>query len=126
MSFRIRFAVLAAAAVLAACDRTPTAPHEAASIPGASTFTNHASEREAMDRLARRVARAMADRAFRNYVKEQLDRSPFGEHKVHLQNFLRASNGRGLKELARLSDASEKEVEDDARRRWPPNRASPR
>lgn len=114
MSFRISFGVLASAAVLAACDRTPTAPHEASSIPGASTFTSHASQRGAMDRLARRVARAMADPAFRSYVKEQLDRSPFGEHKVQFQDFLRASNGRGLKAVARLNAASEKEVEDDA------------
>lgn len=114
MSFRISLGVLAAAAVLAACDRTPTAPHESSSIPGASTFTSHASQRGAMDRLARRVARAMADPAFRSYVKEQLDRSPFGEHKVQFQDFLRASNGRGLKAVARLNAASEKEVEDDA------------
>jgi hypothetical protein len=114
MSFRISLGVLAAAAILAACDRTPTAPHEASSIPGASTFTSHASEREAMDRIARRVARAMADPAFRSYVKQQLDLSPFGEHKVQFQSFLRASQGRALKEVARLNAASEKEVEDDA------------
>jgi hypothetical protein len=113
MSSRIRFGVLAAAAIVAACERTPTAPHEAASTPDASPFTNHAPEREAMDRLARRVARAMADPAFRSYVKEQLDRSPFGEHKVQFQGFLKASNGRALTEMARLNAASEKEVEDD-------------
>ncbi|HEX5575340.1 MAG TPA: hypothetical protein VFX42_05655 [Gemmatimonadales bacterium] len=114
MSSRISFGVLAAAAIVAACEPAPTAPHEAASIPGASTFTNQASAREAMDRLARRVARAMADPGFRSYVKEQLDRSPFGEHKVQFQGFLRASNGRALKEVARLSAASETEIEDDA------------
>ena len=114
MSSRISFGVLAAAAIVAACERTPTAPQEAASITGASTYTSHASEREAMDRLARRVARAMADPVFRRYVKEQLDRSTFGEHKVQLQSFLKASNGRALKEVARLSTASETEIEDDA------------
>jgi hypothetical protein len=119
MSSRISFGVLAAAAIVAACEPTPTAPHEAASIGGASTLTNHASEREAMDRLARRVARAMADPAFRSYVKEQLDRSPFGEHKVQFQSFLRVSNGRALKEVARLSAASETEVEDDAAKATP-------
>jgi hypothetical protein len=119
MSSRISFGVLAAAAIVAACEPTPTAPHEAASIPGASTLTNHASEREAMDRLARRVARAMADPAFRSYVKEQLDRSPFGEHKVQFQSFLRASNGRALKEVARLTAASETEIADDAAKATP-------
>jgi hypothetical protein len=114
MSFRTSWGVLAAAAILAACDRTPTAPQEAASITGASTLTNHTSEREAMDRLARRLARAMADPTFRSYMKEQLDRSPFGEHKVQLQSFLSASQRRALKELARLNATSEKEVEDDA------------
>jgi hypothetical protein len=106
--------VLTVAVVIAACSRTPTAPHDAASIPDASTLTNHGPEREAMDRLARRVARAMADPAFRSYVKEQLDRSPFSEHKVQVQGFLRGSNGRALKELARLSATSENEVEEDA------------
>jgi hypothetical protein len=119
MSSRISFGVLAAAAIVAACEPTPTAPHEPASIPGVSTLTNHASEREAMDRLARRVARAMADPGFRSYVKEQLDRSPFGEHKVQFQSFLRVSNGRALKEVARLSAASETEVEDDAAKATP-------
>lgn len=119
MSSRISFGVLAAAAIVAACEPTPTAPREVASISGASTLTNHASEREAMDRLARRVARAMADPGFRSYVKEQLDRSPFGEHKVQFQGFLRASNGRALKEVARLSAASETEIEDDANNATP-------
>jgi hypothetical protein len=114
MSSRISFGVLAAAVIVAACERTPTAPHEAASIPGASTLTNHASEREAMDRLARRVARAMADPAFRSYVKEQLDGSPFGEHKLQFQGFLKAANGRALKEVARLSAGSETEIDVDA------------
>ena len=114
MSFRTSCGVLAAAAIITACDRTPTAPHEAASTPGVSTLTHNASEREAMDRLARRVARAMADPTFRRYVKEQLDGSPFREHKVQFQTFLTGSNGRALKDLARLSIASEKEVEDDA------------
>jgi hypothetical protein len=114
MSFRIRFGMLAAAACIAACDRSPTAPGDPGSAAKTASLSRHTSERAAMDRLARRLARAMADPAFRSYVKEELDRSTFVEHKVQFQNFLRASGGRALKEVARLSASSERDVEQDA------------
>jgi hypothetical protein len=64
-----------------------------------------------MDRLARRLARALADPAFRARLKAELDRSPFVEHKLQLQSFLRASDGQILKEVARLSGAAETTVQ---------------
>jgi hypothetical protein len=67
-----------------------------------------------MDRLARRFARAMADPGFRTYLKGELDRSPFVEHKLQLQRFLRSSGGRALKDVARLSAGAESEVEAEA------------
>ena len=67
-----------------------------------------------MDRLARSLARALADPGFRSYLKGELDRSPFGESKLHLQNLLRAADGRVLKEVARLSASSEAAVAADA------------
>jgi hypothetical protein len=114
MSFRNSLCLLVATAVIAVagCDRPPTAANEAG--PGASALSSNAAERGAMDRLARRVARAMIDPGFRAYVKEQLDRSPFPEHKVQFQNFLRASNGRALKDMARLSASLEQDVDQDA------------
>jgi hypothetical protein len=67
-----------------------------------------------MDRLARRLARALADPTFRLYLKGQLDGSPFVEHKLHLQQLLQASDRRVLKDIARLTAASEAVVEADA------------
>jgi hypothetical protein len=68
-----------------------------------------------MDRLARRVARALADAEFRTTLKLELDRSPFSEQKIHFQRFLSKSNGQALRHLARLSGEAEEAVESDAR-----------
>jgi hypothetical protein len=66
-----------------------------------------------MDRLARRFARALADPSLRATLKAELDRSPFVEHKLQLQSFLRKSDRRVLREVARLSAAPVSEVEAD-------------
>jgi hypothetical protein len=110
---RISLGLVALAAALAACDRpAPTAVNE--DTPPAPVALSSAHERAAMDRLARRLARALADPAFRAYLKAELDRSPFVEHKLQLQRFLRSSGRRALKEVARLSAASDSEVEAEA------------
>lgn len=112
MSIRISYGVVALAAILAACDRSPTAENnEVSANPPAAGY---AVEREAMDRLARRLARALADPAFRSYLRDQLDRSSFPEHKLHFQKLLQASDRKVLREVARLSASSEAEVEADA------------
>ncbi|HEX2250028.1 MAG TPA: hypothetical protein VHH32_06735 [Gemmatimonadales bacterium] len=118
---RISFAVLALAAGLAACDRpAPTAGDEDPSTPTPEgTASPHTAERGAMDRLARRIARALADPAFRGELRAELDRSPFAEHKVHLQRLLRREDGRLLREVARLSSSSEEAVEQDTRESIP-------
>src|SRR4051812_18902441 len=100
MSPRIRFGLVALAAFAAGCDRpAPTASNE--QIPSAAPVAQHAAERAVMDRLARRFARALADPAFRAYIKAELDRSPFVEHKLQFQRLLRASDRRVLREVAR-------------------------
>jgi hypothetical protein len=115
MSIRISFGVLALAAFMAACDRpAPTANNEEATNRAPGPESAQSAERSVMDRLAWRLARAMADPAFRAYVKDELDRSPFVEHKLQLQNFLRSSERRALRETARLSAGSESEVEAEA------------
>jgi hypothetical protein len=121
MSPRIRLPVLALAAALAACDRpVPTANEETAPLPSVvSPSARSAIERAAMDRLARRLALALADPAFRAALKAELERSPFVEHKLQLQSFLRASNRRALKEVARLSGTAESTVEADANQAIP-------
>jgi hypothetical protein len=118
---RISFAALALAAGLAACDRpVPTAGTEDPSTPDTQgSASQHAAERGAMDRLARRFARALADPAFRADLRAELDRSPFAEQKVHLQRLLEGEERRLLKEVARLSSSSEEAVERDARESIP-------
>jgi hypothetical protein len=98
MSRRIRLSVLALAAAVAACERpAPTANDEAAPLPSmVSPNTRSSIERAAMDRLARRLARALADPSFRATLKAQLEQSPFVEHKLQLQSLLRASDRRTL------------------------------
>jgi hypothetical protein len=116
MSRRIRLSMLALAAAFAACDRpAPTANDEAAPLPSIlSPNSGSPTQRAAMDRLARRLARALADPSFRAALKAQLEQSPFVEHKLQLQSLLKASDRRTLKELARLSGSSESAVGADA------------
>jgi hypothetical protein len=121
MSHRISCAALALLASLIACDRTaPTAGNEETSgqVAGEPT-ARQSAERGAMDRLARRLARALADREFRSYIKGQLERSPFPEHKLHFQKLLRDSDRRVLKQIARLSSSSEAAVDADASEAMP-------
>lgn len=121
MSRRIHLPVLALAAAVAACDHpAPTANEETAPLPSAvSPNTRSSTERAAMDRLARRLARALADPAFRATLKTELEQSPFVEHKLQLQSFLRASNRHALKEVARLSGTAESTVEAEANQAIP-------
>lgn len=62
------------------------------------------------ERLAQLFARALANPAFRAYVKAQLDASPFPEHKIELQRFLPAASGRGLRYLAEASGTTATDV----------------
>jgi hypothetical protein len=116
MTNRISLIAIGLAAAATACDRpAPTAVNEETAAPPVSAAASHlATERTAMDRLARRVARALADPDFRAYIKGELDRSPFVEHKLHFQSFLTRSDRRALRQLARLSAESESAVQADA------------
>lgn len=118
MGTRIRLGLLALAATFAACDRpAPTAGNEEAAVPPAIIASTQ--ERDAMDRLARRLALALADPAFRAFVKGELDRSPFVEHKLQLQRFLHSSGRQALKAVARLNATTEATVEVEANRAIP-------
>ena len=118
---KISVATLALAAGLTACDRpAPTAGTEDPSGPTSEEpASQYAAERGAMDRLARRLALAMADPAFRAYLKAELDRSTFAEHKVHLQRLLQGGDGRVFKEVARLSASPAAALEQDIRESIP-------
>src|SRR5215210_3084456 len=94
--------VALALTILTACDRTqPTEPSsQQTSVPHSQSPLQLAAGRSAMDRLARRMARALEDPQFRAYVKDELNRSPFRESKLQLQRFLSQSNGRALHQMA--------------------------
>src|SRR5881409_3107231 len=75
---------------LACSDRPPGTAPDAASGPNVlSTATNP-------ELLARSLALALGDPAFRAHVKDDLDRSPFREHKLSFQRFLAAGRGHAL------------------------------
>jgi hypothetical protein len=116
MSIRITLGVLALAATLAACDRTPpTSVGDDASLPPSDSPEGaYAVERGAMDRLARRLALALANPDFRSFFKSELDRSPFAEGKLHLQRLMQSADRKVLKDIARLSQSAAAEVEADA------------
>ena len=86
-----RVAALALVAGALACsDRPPgTAPDAPPGEPGIL------AEAARPELLARSLALALGDPAFRAHVKGELDRSPFREHKVSFQRFLAAGTGGG-------------------------------
>jgi hypothetical protein len=113
MHFRTRLFLLALAAGMTACDRpAPTGTDETAPAP-ASRPAQSSGARAAMDRLTQALARAAADPAFRKRLHDQLELSPFIEHKLQLQSFLRASKGRMLKDVARLSGTALSSLNDE-------------
>jgi hypothetical protein len=57
----------------------------------------------ARERLAERLARALADPGFRAELRQSLDRSRMPEHKLHLERYLGADDRRALRALARLN-----------------------
>jgi hypothetical protein len=102
-----------AAAALACTDRAPSVasgPTELA-VPSAAAPGRSIVRPE---RLAQLFARALANPAFRAYVKAQLDSSPYPEHKIQLQQFLAARGRRALRDLARESGTTEDDVTREA------------
>jgi hypothetical protein len=90
--------------------------------PVIPTDTAHASRdtpAAAREWLARRIALALADDRFRAQLKQDLDRSPVREGKLHLQRYLSSSHARAKADIARLTGESHAAVELDARRAPP-------
>ncbi|MBA3346557.1 MAG: hypothetical protein H0T44_14875 [Gemmatimonadales bacterium] len=118
MSRSTRIIALAAVAALAACsDRT--SPDPLADDPLAARAATSERGEVARERLARRLARALADPGFRAELKRELDRSPVAERKLHLQRFLSAADRRALRAVARLNGESASAVHADAREAIP-------
>ena len=97
-SYTSRAAALALLVGALACsDRPPgTAPDAAGGPNVLSTATNP-------ELLARSLALALGDPAFRAHVKGELDRSPCREHKLSFQRFLTAGRGHALAAMAQRS-----------------------
>ena len=116
--FRRRCCAIALLVAVAACsDRdAPTSP-TSSSAPAASPAAltpSAAGEREARERLARRLALALADPAFRTSVRAQLEGSTVREHKVHFQRFLEGNGSSALHGLARVTRDVESNIQADA------------
>ncbi len=114
MPIRNIYPWLAGLALVAACaDRVPpTAVDE--SHPSLAKSPASSAEHQRLERLARRLARALGDPAFRARVKAELDHSSFVERKVHFQRFLTAGARPALADVARLNSESDEAVAADA------------
>lgn len=123
LSLRLPTLLGVACLALGACrDRIPTAatPLEEAPPPAiAPPVPTPAPAAARPDRLAQLFARALANPAFRAYVKAQLDASPFPEHKIELQRFLPAASGRALRYLAEGSGTTAADVQAELDRAIP-------
>ena len=111
MSRTIRLMAVTAAVALAACDdrTSPDMPEE---VQQASREAPAA----ARERLARRIAIALADDGFRAQLKQDLDRSPVREGKLHLQRYLSSSHARATADIARITHEANTVVALDLRR----------
>ena len=106
---------------LACSDRTPgtgPAPGPAAGPPAGSPATTTAAAAPP-EQLARGLALALADPAFRARVRAELDRSPYREHKLPFQRFLAADGGLALAALARGAGRTTTELAREADRTIP-------
>src|SRR5690348_13858581 len=108
-------AVVAAALVAAAaCTDKPRVTDPPAG-PNPAANAAAAAAKPLPEGLARQFARALANPAFRAYVKAALDSSPYREHKLQFQAFLGAGNGRALHEMAAANGLAEDAITRGAR-----------
>ena len=70
-------------------------------------------QRDRHERIALRVAKALADPDFRASVAAEIARSPYPEKKVHLQAFLDRDGGRERSRLARLAGEPDQQIRTD-------------
>jgi hypothetical protein len=116
----LRVAALALLLVALACSEHPPATAPSAPdlqlTPPPPPPPPAASARSDAEQLARSMALALGDRAFRAHVKAQLDRSPFREHKLPFQRFLALEGGRGMAALAKSTGLATVDVTREASR----------
>src|SRR5205823_10085931 len=92
-----RAAALVVLAALACSENPPGTPPD----DGAAIVPPSEGAATPPEQLARSLALALGDAAFRAHVKAELDRSPFREHKLPFQRFLAAERGPALAAMAR-------------------------
>ena len=119
MYAKSRLAALVLLAAVAGCaDHDPSAPLDnpgAVSGPEAGPPSPAVSpEARRMERQARRLARALNDPDFRQYLRAQLTESPVVEHKLHFQRFLARDGRRALDAMARADGEAEESISADA------------
>ncbi len=107
--------VLAGAMVMSACGEQGVPATLAEESEVRSMEGNIDDRRMSMERLARRVALAMADPAFRAYVRGSLDRSTFRERKLPFTRFLSAEADRAGLALAAVEAGGPSAVAADLR-----------
>jgi len=111
--------VLAAVTATAACgdraDSGPTAPPDPVLAAGSPVLKVGAAGagRAAEERLARRMAMALADPGFRAYVKAALDHSTVREHKLSFRRLLQDQGARAMRALAKAGHEAPAAVESD-------------
>jgi hypothetical protein len=107
---RTRLALAAMLALAACTDRTsPDSPGDTATL-------SRDAPAAARERLARRIALTLKDEGFRARLKQDLDRSPVREGKLHFQRYLSSSHARATGDIARVTGESNTAVTADSRR----------
>jgi hypothetical protein len=105
MPSRIRLAAVGLLATLAACGERAGPPPTATDDAGVSAAKSTApdADQKQLEQIARRLARALADPAFRLRLKQTLDQSPVREHKLHFQRLVTEGGQPMAADLARLT-----------------------
>ncbi len=123
MSHRVRFCAFVLLTIIAACrdDGALTSPSTTTgpAVAPVAVSPLAADERVSRERLARRLALALANPGFRASIKSQLDGSLVREHKLHFQRFLKGNGRAAIRSVARISRDAESAVEADAGRAVP-------
>jgi hypothetical protein len=111
MLFRERFAAALLIAAMA-CAEWPSLPTDPAATP-APVAHGASAEQLRLERMARRIAQALANPAFRNQLRLSLVQSAHQENKVHLGRLLAEDGGRPLRDIAGASGDQEAGIRDD-------------
>lgn len=94
--------LLPAAVALAACAGEGTPP-EPTAPPSAPLTLSVTPETGRLEGIARRLARALADSAFRARLHARLQASPYPEGKIHLQRSFGGTNRSELRAMSKLN-----------------------